>query len=126
MAHEPGLTSNDTILAVTTLSFDIAGLEMFLPLIVGGKIALANRDTVTDGHLLAEAMKSSGATVLQATPASWRMLIESGWQGDKRLKALVGGEALPRELAAQLFADAENFGTCTAPLKRRFGLRSHG
>jgi amino acid adenylation domain-containing protein len=103
MAHEPGLTLNDTLLAVTTLSFDIAGLELFLPLIVGGRIALANRDTATDGHLLAEAMTSSGATVLQATPVSWQMLIEAGWRGDKRLKALVGGEALPRDLAAQLF-----------------------
>jgi amino acid adenylation domain-containing protein len=103
MADEPGFTSDDTILAVTTLSFDIAGLELFLPLIVGGKIALADRDTATDGRLLAQAMKSSGATVLQATPASWRMLIEAGWQGDKQLKALVGGEALSRELAIQLF-----------------------
>ena len=60
MAHEPGLTSNDTILAVTTLSFDIAGLELFLPLIVGGKIALANRDTATDGLLLAEATEIFG------------------------------------------------------------------
>jgi acyl-CoA synthetase (AMP-forming)/AMP-acid ligase II/acyl carrier protein len=89
-------------LAVTTLSFDIAGLELFLPLCVGGKVEIVSREVASDGVRLAEALARSGATVMQATPASWQMLLEAGWQGDKKLKILCGGEALPGALAREL------------------------
>ncbi|MBV8588017.1 MAG: AMP-binding protein, partial [Verrucomicrobia bacterium] len=88
--------------AVTTLSFDIAGLELFLPLIVGGRIELASRETAQDGAALASVLTRSGATVMQATPVTWRLLFESGWKGNRRLKVLCGGEALDRDLAARL------------------------
>jgi amino acid adenylation domain-containing protein len=102
MRQQPGLTEQDTLLSITTLSFDIAALEIYLPLAAGGHVVLASRETASDGTLLMEKLAQSGATLMQATPATWRLLLESGWQGDKRLKMLCGGEALPRELAAQL------------------------
>ncbi|MEW5928796.1 MAG: amino acid adenylation domain-containing protein, partial [Gemmatimonadota bacterium] len=102
MRVRPGLTARDTLLAVTTLSFDIAGLELFLPLTTGARVVLADRDTASDGARLRDALASSGATVMQATPASWRMLLEAGWEGTPGLKALCGGEALPRDLADRI------------------------
>jgi amino acid adenylation domain-containing protein len=103
MAHEPGLTSMDRLLAVTTLSFDIAGLECFLPLTVGARVILASRDVVTDGARLLELLSKSDATLMQATPATWRLLLDAGWKpGAKSLKILCGGEALPGALARQL------------------------
>jgi amino acid adenylation domain-containing protein len=102
MAQEPGLQETDVLLAVTTLSFDIAGLELFLPLITGARIELASRETARDGVALVRTISTSRATVLQATPATWRMLFEWGWKGDHRLKVLCGGEAMDRDLAARL------------------------
>jgi acyl-CoA synthetase (AMP-forming)/AMP-acid ligase II len=104
MKQEPGIGRDDTLLAVTTLSFDIAGLELFLPLLVGGRTVLVTRDVAWDGVALASALRTSGATVMQATPATWRLLLEAGWEGSKSLRALCGGEALPRDLADALLA----------------------
>ncbi|HLL48350.1 MAG TPA: AMP-binding protein, partial [Longimicrobiaceae bacterium] len=102
MAGTPGLTSGDVLVAVTSLSFDIAGLELFLPLATGARVALADRETAGDGGLLRDALAATGATAMQATPATWRMLLEAGWTGAPGMKALCGGEALPRELAERL------------------------
>jgi amino acid adenylation domain-containing protein len=102
MRREPGLGENDVLLAVTTLSFDIAGLEMWLPLMVGARIVIASRADVFDGHRLAELIDTRGVSLLQATPATWRLLLEAGWAGRPRLKALCGGEALPPDLAISL------------------------
>jgi amino acid adenylation domain-containing protein len=102
MKQEPGLEAGDVLLAVTTLSFDIAGLEIFLPLITGATVAVASRDEVVDPEKLLACMRRCGATVMQATPATWRMLLALGWEGDAKLKVLCGGEALPRELADKL------------------------
>ncbi|MCP5425314.1 MAG: amino acid adenylation domain-containing protein [Gammaproteobacteria bacterium] len=104
MARQLGLESGDTWLAVTTLSFDIAALELFLPLMVGAQVVLAERDTVSDGARLAELLRDSQATVMQATPAGWRLLLDSGWTGSPGLTLLCGGEALPTELSARLSA----------------------
>jgi amino acid adenylation domain-containing protein len=104
MAGEPGLGEGDTLLAVTTLAFDIAVLELLLPLTVGARVLIASREEAGDGMLLRERLEASKATVLQATPATWRMLLEAGWEGSPDLKALCGGEALPRELADRLQA----------------------
>ena len=102
MRQQPGLTSQDTLLAVTTLSFDIAALELYLPLTVGARVVMVSREVAADGVQLLEALTNSGVTVMQATPATWRLLLEAGWQGSKQLKILCGGETLPRELANQL------------------------
>jgi amino acid adenylation domain-containing protein len=102
MRREPGLGPEDVLLSVTTLSFDIAGLELYLPLVVGGRLVLASRDEATDGDRLLARLGSCGATAMQATPATWRLLLEAGWSGDARLKILCGGEALPADLAERL------------------------
>jgi amino acid adenylation domain-containing protein len=102
MLRRPGFAGDDVILAVTTLSFDIAGLELYLPLISGAKVVIAPRRSVADGEALLQLMKSHGVTILQATPATWRLLIAAGLKGSPRLKALCGGEALPQDLAAEL------------------------
>ncbi len=104
MRRRPGFTAGDTLLAVTTIAFDIAGLELFLPLVSGGTVAIADRATAADPVLLLAALRAGGATVLQATPATWRMLVEAGWEGEPRITALCGGEALPRDLAAAVAA----------------------
>src|SRR6185295_9483049 len=102
MRKKPGLTREDILLAVTTLSFDIAGLELYLPLVVGARLLLASRETVQAGEKLREIVEQKGVTAMQATPATWRLLLAAGWTGDRSLEILCGGEALPRELASQL------------------------
>jgi amino acid adenylation domain-containing protein len=101
MLREPGIKSNDVLLAVTTLSFDIAALELYLPLIAGACVNIASRDAAADPNQLMVALRS-GVTVMQATPATWKMLIQAGWRGSERLSVFCGGEALTRELATQL------------------------
>jgi amino acid adenylation domain-containing protein len=104
MAREPGLAADDVLVAVTTLSFDIAVLELQLPLTLGATVVIASRDEAVDGRALGALLEQHRATVLQATPVTWRLLLETGWQGGKGFKALVGGETLPRDLADQLIA----------------------
>jgi amino acid adenylation domain-containing protein len=108
MRQRPGLTARDTILSVTTLSFDIALLELFLPLTIGACVVLVSRATASDGVQLIERLATFRATVMQATPATWRLLLAADWQGDSRLRILCGGEALPRALAHQLLARADS------------------
>ncbi|WP_193197120.1 non-ribosomal peptide synthetase [Nostoc sp. MG11] len=102
MRETPGLTQEDTLLAVTTYSFDIAALEIFLPIIVGGRLVIASREVASDGTQLSALLTDSKATVMQATPATWQLLLTAGWSGNKQLKILCGGEALPGHLANQL------------------------
>ncbi|HET9576179.1 MAG TPA: amino acid adenylation domain-containing protein [Usitatibacter sp.] len=102
MLAQPGITAEDRLVAVTTLSFDIAVLELFLPLIVGAEVVMATRDEASDAHRLMQLIDRSSATMMQATPATWRMLVEHKWQAPTGFRALVGGEALPAELAAEL------------------------
>ncbi|MBD2013421.1 amino acid adenylation domain-containing protein [Microcoleus sp. FACHB-53] len=104
MQCQPGLTQTDVLLAVTSISFDIAALELYLPLITGARVVLVSREVASDGKQLIEQLTTSGATVMQATPATWQMLLTAGWDGSSQLKILCGGEALPRDLAEQLLA----------------------
>jgi amino acid adenylation domain-containing protein len=104
MAREPGLSADDVLVAVTTLSFDIAVLELQLPLTLGATVVIASREEAVDGQALGALLERHRASVMQATPVTWRLLIEAGWKGGKDFKALVGGEALPRDLAEQLLA----------------------
>jgi amino acid adenylation domain-containing protein len=102
MSQKPGMTAEDRLFAVTTLSFDIAGLEIYLPLSVGASFEIVSREVSSDGNRLRARLKNSNATVMQATPATWRMLLEAGWEGNPHLKVLCGGEAISRKLADQL------------------------
>ncbi|MFO0758291.1 MAG: non-ribosomal peptide synthase/polyketide synthase [Byssovorax sp.] len=102
MRDRPGIEVSDRLLAVTSLSFDIAGLELFLPLVAGASVEIAGSSTVSDGALLAASLSRQGITILQATPSTYRLLLDAGWTGDPRLELLVGGEAVPRELVNRL------------------------
>jgi len=104
MRDEPGFGAHDVLLAVTTLSFDIAGLELYLPLLCGGRLVVASAEAAADPSALASLIDGHEVTVLQATPTTWRMLVESGWPGRPGLRALCGGEALPPALAEALLA----------------------
>jgi amino acid adenylation domain-containing protein len=104
MRKEPGIGPRDTLLAVSPPTFDIATLELLLPLIVGARVVIAPREVAMDGRLLGGALARSRATVMQATPATWRMLLDSGWTGVPGLKVLSGGETLPASLADGLLA----------------------
>ncbi|MBW4493511.1 MAG: amino acid adenylation domain-containing protein [Oscillatoria princeps RMCB-10] len=115
MQRQPGLTGQDILLSVTTLSFDIAALELFLPLSVGARVAIVSRDIASDGKRLLETLASSGATVMQATPATWRMLLQAGWRGSPQLKILCGGESMPRELANQLLSRSKELWNVYGP-----------
>ncbi|OKP94477.1 non-ribosomal peptide synthetase [Paenibacillus sp. P32E] len=102
MARQPGCTPDDRLLAVTTVCFDIAGLELYLPLIVGAQLEIAPEDMQKDGILLLDKLAEGRITMMQATPATWQMLLVAGWDSPLRIKMLCGGEALSRELADQL------------------------
>jgi amino acid adenylation domain-containing protein len=102
MRHEPGMSPSDVLAAVTTISFDIAGLELYLPLVAGSCIELVSREEAANGPALVERMARCGATVMQATPSTWRMLLEAGWNPAPGFRAICGGEALPRDLADAL------------------------
>ncbi len=104
MAHTPGLGEADRLLAITTTTFDISGLELFLPLYVGATVDIAERETAQDPRLLRQRLEQEPISVLQATPATWRLLIEAGWRGGRPLKMLCGGEAVSAALATQLLA----------------------
>ncbi|WP_235006684.1 non-ribosomal peptide synthetase [Calothrix rhizosoleniae] len=115
MQQKPGLNQEDTLLAVTTISFDIAALELYLPLITGAKLILATKEIAGDGKLLSELIETEGVTVMQATPASWRMLLAAGWKGCTKLKILCGGEALTNDLARQLFTSGSSIWNLYGP-----------
>jgi len=101
MARKPSLSADDRLLAVTTLSFDISILELLLPLCCGSSTYIANRNQTIDVRVLNDLLKDQDISVMQATPATWRMLLDDGWRDDE-LKVLCGGEALPADLAGEL------------------------
>ncbi|MFI5104754.1 MAG: amino acid adenylation domain-containing protein, partial [Terriglobales bacterium] len=101
MAREPRINSEDILLAVTSLSFDIAGLEFHFPWVHGARVRILSRESCADGQKLRDEV-NRGATILQATPTSWLLLLEAGWSGSPQLKVMCGGEAMTPELAGKL------------------------
>ncbi len=102
MRRQPGLTPEDTVVCVTTISFDISVMDLFLPLAFGAKLVLAQESERVDGVALLALLQRHQATFMQATPVTWQLLLEAGWRGQPPLKMLCGGEALPRKLAQRL------------------------
>ncbi|REH01872.1 non-ribosomal peptide synthetase [Flavobacterium aquicola] len=115
MALEPGISEKDRLLSITTISFDIAGLELYLPLIKGATLILADHETARDGRLLLELIKKENINFLQATPTTWLMLLDSGWSQPLPLKALCGGEAMPADLAKELLAKCDTLWNVYGP-----------
>jgi aspartate racemase len=95
-------SAGDVLLGVTTISFDTAGVDIWLPLLVGARVVLAGRSTMLDGNELQAQIEQHSVTFLQATPATWKLLLDAGWQGKANLTAVCTGEAMPRELARRL------------------------
>jgi hypothetical protein len=110
MRKDPGVSPDDVLAAVTTISFDIAGLELYLPLLVGARIEMIQQETATDGELLKVRLEQSGATVMQATPTTWRQLVEAGWNGGGVSRAM-RGRACPA-MAGMCCAGSGSCGTC--------------
>jgi len=104
MAGAPGLAPTDAMLAVTSLSFDIAAVELLLPLVVGAVCVIATQVQACSGAALLDALRRHRITAMQATPTTWRLLLRAGWDGEPRVRVLCGGEALPPDLARRLLA----------------------
>ena len=115
MGRKPGLDDTARMLAVAPISFDIATMDMFLPVCVGGTLFIADRADAVDPFRLTHLIAEHDITCMQATPATWRMLVTSGWHGKKNLKMISGGEALPRELANDLIRLGEELWNCYGP-----------
>jgi natural product biosynthesis luciferase-like monooxygenase protein/amino acid adenylation domain-containing protein/FkbH-like protein len=104
MAVQPGIRASDTLLAVTSTSFDIHGLELFLPLLNGAQTVIAADTQVNSPEQLMGLMSRHSVSIMQATPATWKMLLDAQWTPDSLIKALCGGEALSQALAEGLLA----------------------
>ncbi len=115
MQKAPGITTTDKLLAVTTVSFDISGLELFLPLISGAQVIIANSAEAKDGRALLDIIRKESVTIMQATPYTWRIMIEAGWDSSTPLKVICGGEALPKELAEKINIRAESLWNVYGP-----------
>jgi amino acid adenylation domain-containing protein len=102
MAAVPGLRESDRFLSPTSISFDMVGPELYLPLMCGAEVHMVSRAVATDGKRMAEVLRTSGANAMQATPATWRLLIQSGWEGSPDLTIICGGEAMPPDLVQPL------------------------
>ncbi|SLM64223.1 MULTISPECIES: non-ribosomal peptide synthetase [Dickeya] len=97
------LDAEDCLLSVTSISFDIAGLELYLPLMTGASIVLASRTQAMDPHALLKLLQTRDITIMQATPTTWRLLVDTDPTPHPQLKILCGGEALPSDLATRLY-----------------------
>ncbi len=106
---KPGITDKDRLLAVTTLSFDISVLEVFLPLSAGASLIVAETDDIFDGQRLSDLLEKHDITILQATPATWNLLLGNNWKGKRNLKAFCGGEAILPGLVRELLPRTESF-----------------
>ena len=115
MRERPGLGAGDHLLAVATLSFDMSILDMFLPLASGATLVIASEHAAKDPWELAKIFESQGITCMQATPVTWRMLLSSGYKGTPKLKVLIGGEALSRDLANELALISGEIWNCYGP-----------
>ncbi|APP83277.1 non-ribosomal peptide synthetase [Xanthomonas hortorum pv. vitians] len=104
MEHELALRPRDRVLAVTTITFDIAGLELYLPLLVGARVVIAPAGITHDPRSLSRLIAHEQISVVQATPSLWRILLANEDLALDRIHALVGGEALVPELATQLLS----------------------
>ena len=115
MQNKPGVAATDKLLAITTLSFDIATVELYLPLLVGAQVVIAPQSALTDPHQLIDLLQSEAITLMQATPATWQMLVTANWQGHPGLKMITGGEALSVALAQQLLERGQTLWNMYAP-----------
>jgi len=115
MTAQPGITAQDRLLAVTSISFDISVLELFLPLINGASLVLAEREAAADGQALIKLAIHQDVTLIQATPSTYWLMLEAGWPSTLALKVLCGGEALAPALAHKLLQRSESLWNMYGP-----------
>lgn len=125
MRLELSFGPGERLLAVTTPAFDISGLELWLPLTVGGQTILASDGDIVDGAALAELIEEHDVHLLQATPTTWRLLLEEGWQGKANLKALCGGEAMPLDLVGMLLGKVDELWNVYGPTETTIWSTAH-
>lgn len=125
MSRAPGVKPGESLLAVTTISFDIAVLEIFLPLINGGTVVLADKEQLQDANCILQLIQQHNINVMQATPSMWRMLLDMGWQGKRDMRILCGGEALPPELAETLLLRSSSFWNLYGPTEATVWCSRH-
>lgn len=125
MSRAPGIQQGEKLLAVTTISFDIAVLEIFLPLINGGTVVLADKEQLQDANCILQLIQQHNISVMQATPSMWRMLLDMGWQGKRDMRILCGGEALPPELAETLLLRSSSFWNLYGPTEATVWCSRH-
>jgi amino acid adenylation domain-containing protein/non-ribosomal peptide synthase protein (TIGR01720 family) len=125
MSRAPGVKAGEKLLAVTTISFDIAVLEIFLPLINGGTVVLADKEQLQDANCILQLIQQHNISVMQATPSMWRMLLDMGWQGKRDMRILCGGEALPPELAETLLLRSSSFWNLYGPTEATVWCSRH-
>ncbi|MDM0043201.1 amino acid adenylation domain-containing protein [Variovorax dokdonensis] len=104
MRKAPGLSADDKLAAVTTLSFDMSVPELHLPLAVGAELVMVPRDVAMDGMRLRQMIEDEGITVLQATPGRWRLLLDAEWRGSRGFRGWIGAESVPAGLSIELLA----------------------
>jgi len=115
IAKEPGIDENDKLLAITTISFDIAGLELYLPLLKGACLVMTDSKTTRDPFLLLELLEKEKITILQGTPTTWSLLLDANWEHPLKLKAFCGGEALPLNLAKRILSKCDSLWNLYGP-----------
>ncbi|ROM69630.1 non-ribosomal peptide synthetase [Pseudomonas brassicacearum] len=115
MTEQPGISARDRLLAVTSISFDISVLELFLPLVNGASLVLAEREAATDGQALIKLAIHQDVTLIQATPSTYWLMLEAGWPSTLALKVLCGGEALAPALARKLLQRTDSLWNMYGP-----------
>lgn len=119
------ITAKDTWLAITPFSFDISGLEIYLPLLTGAHCMVASQDLIVDGKRLAALLDHYPISVLQATPMTWKMLLEAGWQNKQQVKILCGGEPLTKSLCEKLLKKTRTFWNLYGPTETTIWSTAH-
>ncbi|WP_116772100.1 non-ribosomal peptide synthetase [Maribacter litoralis] len=102
--EKPGVQNTDKVISITSISFDIAGFELYASLLKGAQLILTDEETSKDPRLLLEVLETEEITLMEATPATWQMLIDVGWKNHLPLKAFCTGEALPMALAKNILS----------------------
>ena len=102
IGRDVALGPSDVVLASATIAFDISNEEIFLPLVAGASVHLLEQEFVGDGAKLVEVMRRCNLSLIFGTPTSWRLVLEAGWNGDRDLQIIVGGEVLPLSMAKTL------------------------
>ncbi|WP_209406458.1 AMP-binding protein, partial [Pseudozobellia sp. WGM2] len=97
-----GINANSKLISITTYAFDIFYLEIFSLIIKGGKTILFKSMQQGDPDYLKRMISKHKPSHIQATPTTWRLLIEAGWKNKEKIIIISGGEAIQNSLKNSL------------------------